>query len=500
MLTRLKVSGFKNLVDVDLSFGPFTCIAGPNGVGKSNLFDAIRFLSALADQSFIEAALSVRDEEGQRGDVRSLFHRVGDKCDDKMYFEADIIVPSQGTDDLGQTAKAGMTFLRYVIELALRTKEGALTPYSVELTKEELKHINISDARENLRFRPSKDWIKSVIRGRRTTPFISTEGEGTSRVIKLHQDQHGGRTLNQSAGTIPRTVLSSASAENPTVLLARRELQSWRLLQLEPSALREPDGFLSPAQSRLGSDGAHLPATVYRLAQQAKMDADSGEAQVYQTLANRLQQLNEDVRMVGIDRDEKRELLTLFVRDRNATTHAARALSDGTLRFLALAVLDLDPDAQGLICLEEPENGIHPRRIPAMIELLEDIAVDTEAPVGQDNPLRQVIINTHSPAVVQQVDPAALLAGVSRTQNDNGHANSIVTFQHLPSTWRAAGMHDKDSLQLGRLLDYLQPVADSDSSRRTNGTVISTVNTNPPRRRSRVIDRSDVQDLFKNIE
>lgn len=43
MLTRLKVSGFKNLVGVDIRFGPFTCIAGPNGSGKSNLFDAISF-------------------------------------------------------------------------------------------------------------------------------------------------------------------------------------------------------------------------------------------------------------------------------------------------------------------------------------------------------------------------------------------------------------------------------------------------------------------------
>ena len=49
MLTRLKVNGFKNLVDVDVSFGPFTCVAGVNGVGKSNLFDAITFLGALAE-------------------------------------------------------------------------------------------------------------------------------------------------------------------------------------------------------------------------------------------------------------------------------------------------------------------------------------------------------------------------------------------------------------------------------------------------------------------
>lgn len=78
MLTRLKVSGFKNLVDVDVRFGPFTCVAGANGVGKSNLFDAIRFLSAIADRPLIDAAKAIRDEGERTGDVRSLFHRIGD--------------------------------------------------------------------------------------------------------------------------------------------------------------------------------------------------------------------------------------------------------------------------------------------------------------------------------------------------------------------------------------------------------------------------------------
>jgi putative transposase len=113
MLTRLQVSGFKNLVDVDVRFGPFTCIAGANGVGKSNLFDAIRFLSALADRPLIEAALSVREESGLNTDVRSLFHHVGDAHDRLMSFVAEMIVPQAGFDDLGQQAKASITFLRY---------------------------------------------------------------------------------------------------------------------------------------------------------------------------------------------------------------------------------------------------------------------------------------------------------------------------------------------------------------------------------------------------
>jgi len=90
MLTRLKVSGFKNLENVDVRFGPFTCIAGANGVGKSNLFDAITFLSTLADHSFMDAALAIRSE-GRRADVKSLFHRVGDTFVPDMRFLVQII-------------------------------------------------------------------------------------------------------------------------------------------------------------------------------------------------------------------------------------------------------------------------------------------------------------------------------------------------------------------------------------------------------------------------
>ncbi|MGF6371785.1 AAA15 family ATPase/GTPase [Paraburkholderia sp. RAU6.4a] len=64
MLTKLEAHGFKNLLNFSVSFGPFNCIAGLNGVGKSNIFDAIKFLSLLSDKSIMEAALAVRDSEG----------------------------------------------------------------------------------------------------------------------------------------------------------------------------------------------------------------------------------------------------------------------------------------------------------------------------------------------------------------------------------------------------------------------------------------------------
>lgn len=183
MLTRLKISGFKNLVDVDVRFGSFTCVAGANGVGKSNLFDAIRFLSAIADRPLLEAALAVRDEEGRTADVRSLFHRVSDIYTDQMSFDAEMIIPEEGVDDLGQKAEASITFLRYSITLAYKSDDGLRSLGSLEILKEELVHINLGDAKKNLLFPHSIEWRKSAVKGRRTSPFISTEDDKGKTVI-----------------------------------------------------------------------------------------------------------------------------------------------------------------------------------------------------------------------------------------------------------------------------------------------------------------------------
>jgi predicted ATPase len=109
MLTRLKVRGFKNLADVDVRFGPFTCIAGPNGVGKSNLFDAIHFLSLLAERTLLDAALEVRG--ARTAGVRGLFHRSGSQFADQMSFEAEMIVPErQGGTILARKPKRRALF------------------------------------------------------------------------------------------------------------------------------------------------------------------------------------------------------------------------------------------------------------------------------------------------------------------------------------------------------------------------------------------------------
>lgn len=480
MLTRLKVNGFKNLLDVDLRFGPFTCIAGPNGVGKSNLFDAIAFLGSLAEKSLAEAAAEVR------GDPRSKRAAKGGVA--PMGFEAEMLIPPAGVDRLGQEAEAATTFVRYAVEIGWR--DGRWT-----VERETLDPIGKRAARGHLAFGHSVAWRESAVRGQgRRNPLISTDrGEG---VIRLHFDRGpesagGGRPREFVATRLPRTVLSDANAaESSTAVLVQQEMRSWRRLQLEPAALRRPDELRAPA--RLGLDGRHLPATLARLAG-ARLEAarapDAGRAAeaaaTYAELANRLAELVPDVRSLRVDVDPRRELLTLRLEDGSGVEHPAGALSDGILRFLALATLWWDTESTGLICVEEPENGIHPRRLPAMLELLRDLAVDPELEISEANPLRQVIVNTHSPWVVAQIPDEALLMALRATRREAESRWVLPVFQGLADTWRARAEPEEAAVSRAEVLAFLQPMQSREVYLRT----LRDLGEKPSRR---VIDREDL--------
>ncbi|MHB2020061.1 MAG: AAA family ATPase, partial [Candidatus Xenobia bacterium] len=271
MITRFQVKGFKNLFDAELSLGPVTCIAGLNGVGKSNFFDALILLKALADKSFVEAASEVRGG----GDPRNLFSH---GRDGQMSLSADLLIPDSGIDDFNQPTHASSTFVTY--EVALRLDSESSSSHAISLERESLKYITKGEAAHRLPFPHSKEWLESVVKAGRRTDFISTDVQ--HRVVKLHQDRprangskqsSGGRTFQFPLGTLPRTVLSSANnaQESQTAVLVRRELRSFRLLQLEPAALRKPDDFHE--EPRLAADGAHLAATLYRLTEELSEDA-----------------------------------------------------------------------------------------------------------------------------------------------------------------------------------------------------------------------------------
>ena len=498
MLTRLKVRGFKNLVDVDVRFGPFTCIAGANGVGKSNLFDAIQFLSVLADKTLLDAASAIRSGGEKYPDVRGLFNRSGNKHAENIYFEAEMIVPPKAVDDLGKEGTAKITILQYILELSYRESESpkaSIIGGDLGIVREELSYIQKGEAPKSLLFKHSKEWLHSAVTGASRSRFISTIIENDHTLVKLHQDGNQGRPSQYPADKLPRTVLSSGNAsESPTVLCARREMSSWKLLQLEPTALRKPSDFISPTQ--LSADGSFLASTLYHMARTAPEEGTApDEDSVYCQIANRLSELIGHVDSLRVDRDEKRELFTLVLRETNGTELPAKALSDGTLRFLAITVIEMDSRSGGVVCLEEPENGIHPERIPAMLRLLQDVATDAYERVETGNPLRQVIVNTHSPAVVSEVPDDSLLVAETTSILIDGKYGSGVKFSALSNTWRSKAPEKPPVTAKGKLLAYLNPRAIS-SINKYQGTSGDIKKSNSS---CKVSERSDLQLLLPNM-
>jgi predicted ATPase len=78
----------------------------------------------------------------------------------------------------------------------------------------------------------------------------------------------------------------------------------------------------------------------------------------------------------------------VFFSERDFTVPATR-LSDGTLRYLCLLAILCDPQPPPLICIEEPELGLHPDILPKLADLLVQAADRT-----------QLIVTTHSDVLV----------------------------------------------------------------------------------------------------
>jgi hypothetical protein len=155
-----------------------------------------------------------------------------------------------------------------------------------------------------------------------------------------------------------------------------------------------------------------------------------------------------------------------------------------------LAVLAEDHESTGMLCLEEPENGLHPARIPAMLALLQDIASDTREEVGPENPLRQVIVNTHSPTVLAHAFEDDLLIAEAREHLIDGRPRSTkLRFSCLSDTWRAQDQ-EQAPVSKGALLAYLNP------QRIGMGTAYQLHNRKIDQRRRRVADRADVGPLL----
>jgi predicted ATPase len=386
MITYIRVNGFKSFYQFELEFTPFTIIAGTNASGKSNLFDALKLLSTLADTDNIKKAF-----KEQRGEYLELFTQYkADQYADEMSFAVEMLVNKKVKDDWGNSATLKYTRLRYELTIRRFTNESGLD--DIEVTHESL--VNLKHQNDKwIKIIPKNylDWWRpKVSLGRRGIPYINTTHDGDIPTVEVPQDGKTGNKRRFPMINASRTVLSSFdTVDFPHVLAAKEEMKSWRFLQLNPEDLRKPTNK-NTGEDTISKSGEYLAAALNRIA----IANNDLLVEISRKLHSFIPSFI-DVKVID-DKENKQYLIKLLDKDRKE--YSSRVLSEGTLRILALCILEHDNQHTGLLCFEEPENGIHPFRISTMARLLKDLTTDFS---DESLPLRQVIANTHSPILVK---------------------------------------------------------------------------------------------------
>ncbi len=397
MITRIEIDGFKTFEDFALDFKPFSAVVGPNASGKSNLFDALRFLSLLA-QTDIRSAM-----QELRGEPEELFRQTAAGTASSLSFAVEVLLDEAGVDAFGTRYSVKARRLRYELCLSIRIGTRG-NPQGIFVTNE--KCVSIQRKDDTATF-ITKEFLGS---SGRKTPFISmVEEQGKRSAIEIRQDgpaesgtSKRGRPITLSAAEASRTALSTIStAEFPHLYALRHLLSSMRFLEINPAAARRPsDKFEAKT---LHPDASNLAAVLAYL-----RDGSGTEARpegVINDISMHLASLIPSVRKVEVF-DEAKDY-SFGVRTSDGLKFSSRVISDGTLRLLALLTVLDDPDRVGILCFEEPENGVHEGRIDALIGLLREASYLN---ADQEKPLFQVLVNTHSPAVLNALLDEEIIA------------------------------------------------------------------------------------------
>lgn len=146
------------------------------------------------------------------------------------------------------------------------------------------------------------------------------------------------------------------------------------------------------------------------------------DRQKFNELEERFIELVPNISRIILDRQPQNNQFLLFLKDKHSNhLIPATDISDGTLRLLAFLTALYENNSHQILCFEEPENGIHPWLLHKLVDLL--TVVTTQGIYG--SPI-QVLITTHSPALLNLVKPEQVRA-VELDQEGKTKVHSLPT-------------------------------------------------------------------------
>ncbi len=382
MIQHVKIKGYKSLRNVNIGLEPLTVVIGPNAAGKSNFLDALALLSrmvthdtlreAFADHRGVPIEAFYYGEEGLEGLLAQKTASFTIEVDVELSndvvqtVEEQINTMRQGLPQEEQKAsprrrRVVERHLRYRLTVEILTDTGYL-----RVLDEHLVALN-------------KD---STVRGNRAA-FI----EQIENRLRLRMEGQS-RPSEHEIG-LPYTLISRPlyPPHYPHITAFKEELSRWRFYYLEPKSMRE-ESALKEVKT-LGSYGSDLAAFYNTL--------KANNPKQYRTLQKTLSTLIPELDSFDVQRTGE-GFLQLQVLEKHVP-FSARVISEGTLRVLGLLAITNPLSPTTVIGYEEPENGVHPRRLSLIADLL-------QTAIRGD---KQLIVNTHASRMPEYFGDALLL-------------------------------------------------------------------------------------------
>ena len=216
----------------------------------------------------------------------------------------------------------------------------------------------------------------------------------------------------------------------PHLVAARRELENWLFFYFEP---RERMRAVNPVKDvrHIGLMGEELASFLNTL--------KSVDPKQFEAVEKALHALMPNIEGIEVEVSNLGEV-ELRLKE-GGFAIPARVLSEGTLRMLGLLALTGVKESPALVGFEEPENGVHPRRIQVIAEFLKTQENSTNT---------QYIVTTHSPILPDQVGGKSLF--VVRRPDRNTRIDPFSTWGPLGQRQDidAAFDDDRESLSISQ--------------------------------------------------
>jgi len=388
MIERIQICGYKSLNGINLRLKPLSVFFGPNAAGKSNFLDALQLLSRIATSRTLKEAFeppyrgkALESFTFDNGGIKGLL----DRDNAAFSIEVDIRLSPKIIEGVNKQIKE----MRQSKTETPSGAQGRVSSHSSLVRENYLRYRIVIEILPKFGFlRVVDEYLAALNKKGEPTGSRSPFLERVENRLHLRMERQAHPTFYDIG--LDHSVLSLPlyPPHHPHMVAAREELASWFFFYFEP---RERMRAASPVKEvrHIGLMGEDLAAFLNTL-----KNLDPSQ---FKAVEKALQMIIPSVSGLNIDVNNLGEVEIQLLEGKLPVP--ARLLSEGTLRVLGLLALGGAKEPPSVIGFEEPENGIHPRRIRLIADYF-------NAHAGSGD--TQIIITTHSPILPDLIPDESL--------------------------------------------------------------------------------------------